>query len=440
MPAGDPVDMPNPFAVEPRRRGTSRHAFTSALKYLVLIAILLAVIVVVGTQSRRWLVYRFTSQWDTLETIQKQQRLVQLGDLGPIALPTLTRALADGDEEAARTAYEVLRIQQSSWSQLPRPQTQRRHRLLVESLEDVALQIPDDRTGWATALLQETVRASSGSDEASQRLHRDAEQTLRGFALTARPGPSVLSDEAFPTIVPERVVPRVEPLAYETDARLADRRLSEFAEETEVLDAATLPSVVPPATSAADESAEDTPMVLRSSSARLLPLPPGEQVVLRRIGESTSTDPHSQPSANEPATAEIRPVANLISSPLEAMTDRSVIHWLAAADPKLREQAKLELLRRGFSQREIEFAHRLASPQARARLDCIDLIARDQQLDPRPWLLMLLEDESREVRLRAISVLATMNDPAIRQQLRMHLVDQTDPVVAARLRRILDVR
>jgi hypothetical protein len=70
----------------------------------------------------------------------------------------------------------------------------------------------------------------------------------------------------------------------------------------------------------------------------------------------------------------------------------------------------------------------------------IDAIARSQSIDPRPWLLMMLEDESRDVKLRVVSVLATMNDPGVSQRLRMHLIDEHDPTVAARIRRVLNLR
>jgi hypothetical protein len=54
--------------------------------------------------------------------------------------------------------------------------------------------------------------------------------------------------------------------------------------------------------------------------------------------------------------------------------------------------------------------------------------------------LMLLEDQSREVRLRVVSILVTMDDPDITQRLRLHLVDERDPTVAFRIRRNLDIR
>jgi hypothetical protein len=73
-------------------------------------------------------------------------------------------------------------------------------------------------------------------------------------------------------------------------------------------------------------------------------------------------------------------------------------------------------------------------------MQLVDAISRSSAIDPRPWLLMMLDDESRDVKLRVISVLATMNDPGVSQRLKMHLVDERDPTVAARIRRVLDLR
>ena len=118
----------------------------------------------------------------------------------------------------------------------------------------------------------------------------------------------------------------------------------------------------------------------------------------------------------------------------------SIIHWLGSPHQALREKAKLELMRRGYDGGQISLATQIASGDVSTRKALVDAIARSDSLDPRPWLLFLLDDESREVKLRAISVLATMNDPAISAELRARLSDQGDPIVAARLRRVLDLR
>jgi len=72
-------------------------------------------------------------------------------------------------------------------------------------------------------------------------------------------------------------------------------------------------------------------------------------------------------------------------------------------------------------------------------LAVIERICHRPDTDPRPWLAMMLGDDHREVRLRVISKLATIPDPSIQASLRLHLASERDPVVAARLRRLLGI-
>jgi HEAT repeat protein len=73
-------------------------------------------------------------------------------------------------------------------------------------------------------------------------------------------------------------------------------------------------------------------------------------------------------------------------------------------------------------------------------MELIDALNGTGIIDPRPWLLLLLQDESRDVRLHTISILGSMDDPAIARRLQSHLADERDPTVAARIRRVLDLR
>ncbi len=71
------------------------------------------------------------------------------------------------------------------------------------------------------------------------------------------------------------------------------------------------------------------------------------------------------------------------------------------------------------------------------RLGLLESIAHRQDIDPRPWLLWLAEDSSREVRLRAVSALGTMNDAAVTKALRDRIPREHDATIAAKLNRIL---
>jgi hypothetical protein len=158
---------------------------------------------------------------------------------------------------------------------------------------------------------------------------------------------------------------------------------------------------------------------------------------------TVSTEASGQDSDGTEADAqatEIRQAAHLVDSPLQTYDDPSVMRWLVSDHATLREKAEAELSRRGYDQEALSIARQLAGADALGRMEMVETISRSDRVDPRPWLLMLLEDPSRDVRLRVISVMATMNDPAMTQRLRLQLVDERDPTVAARIRRVLKLR
>ncbi len=432
MRAGDPSDIPNPFSLEPRaRRRPSSQAVVSALKYFVLVGIGLSVCVVIGSQSQRWLANRLTRDYETLTPAQKKQRLLQISQLGISAIEPMVRSLADENTDVARAAYDLLRSAQNEWTVLQRDDLQQRHTAMVDALTAVAIQIPDDRTGWASGLLHQTILESvNRNDAASRTLYDDANAALALLTLSQRVGPSVLSDEPLDPLAPRRLNVRAEPLpvaAADSSASWTDWPPTRESLTTDST------SQQPSDDSASDSSelATESPSVYRSSSTQLQPVHPSETVVLREP---------QQPIETSYLTAEIRPVTSLVDSPMETLDDRSVIHWLGSPHQALRDKAKLELIRRGFDGNQITIATRIASADVPTRLELVEAIARTESIDPRPWLLMLLDDENRDVKLRAISVLATMDDPEVGRELRMRVVDQSDPIVAARLRRVLNLR
>ncbi|MCP4942105.1 MAG: hypothetical protein GY924_09035 [Planctomycetaceae bacterium] len=53
---------------------------------------------------------------------------------------------------------------------------------------------------------------------------------------------------------------------------------------------------------------------------------------------------------------------------------------------------------------------------------------------------MIRQDPDRDVRLRTVASLGSMDDPAIAGRLQTHLGDERDPAVASRIRRVLNLR
>lgn len=473
----------NPFSLEQAtKRHSGRRSVMSLLKLLLLVAVCLAVTVVVGSQSRRLVLHFLTHDLDTLAGEQKQARLKQIADLDLLGIEPLALTLADQDVDVARTAFDLLRTVQTRWTILDRSQLRTRQAALVDGIRMVAVALPDDRTGWGTSLLQPTIEATVDSrDQASRLLYEDAVRTMEMLSLTDRAGPSILNNDRLVPVSTRPMIVRSRPLPVTASGSVDEwtdwppPRDEPPAEERLIVETEYKPqprtSATPieiaaayPIEDSLPESNAETvlggqvdmiateqlpptdhgPTLYKSRGAvALQPLRPGETVLLRDINDRDFTTQPEQISEIREADQDnlnIRPVAHLVDSPLETFDDKSVMYWLASPDPVFRNKARLELTGRGYGDSQIELATQIVTGDSQTRRALVDKIARSQDLDPRPWLLMMLDDRSREVRLRVVSVLATLNDRAITQRLRMHLMDERDPTVAARIRRLLDVR
>ena len=87
------------------------------------------------------------------------------------------------------------------------------------------------------------------------------------------------------------------------------------------------------------------------------------------------------------------------------------MHELNDADPEVAERATQELSSRGFTEAHLRLARQLTSPDPSHRAQLAAQLPGAAGIDARLWLTWLLRDEATEVRLSALSVLATSTDP-----------------------------
>jgi HEAT repeat protein len=79
-------------------------------------------------------------------------------------------------------------------------------------------------------------------------------------------------------------------------------------------------------------------------------------------------------------------------------------------------------------------ARKFADPDPAVRRELVvKILARQEVVDGRPWLLRLLGDRDRTVRLAAASVLATSSDPVLKKELRKRAIGEGDVEVRALL-------
>jgi hypothetical protein len=119
------------------------------------------------------------------------------------------------------------------------------------------------------------------------------------------------------------------------------------------------------------------------------------------------------------------------------LADRLVMERLQAEDPRIVQAATTELQRRGFQSRDVELARRLVDPDSQVRLELVDALPQVPGIDTRRWLLWLCRDRDPLVRKAAVTVVATANDPSIRDALQELEKVESDPGVLRLVRSVL---
>ncbi len=103
--------------------------------------------------------------------------------------------------------------------------------------------------------------------------------------------------------------------------------------------------------------------------------------------------------------------------------------WADGGDQQT--EARRELLRRGFSEVDLELARRLFSPDAEARKQLARELPKLSSVDAAQWLWWLALDPQPEVRVVAVSMLATTGDPTLLDRVENLARNDHDPQVQA---------
>ncbi|MGV3483553.1 MAG: HEAT repeat domain-containing protein [Planctomycetaceae bacterium] len=415
-----PHTLENPFAVKQRRQLTP---LLSGLKGLAMIAALFAVLVIAQAQSRRWLLERWVTGLAELPVAEQVQRVLQIDALGDIATETIARRLAAPESTVAATAYDLLREHQNDWSTRDSDDLGRAHQNMIRGIEAVADELQGDRARWAVELLNQSLLECVDRDV--RELDEAYQAATRVLAvLVPAPAESALASDATNSPLPLTPAathrPRLVPMAA---------RLQQVA-------------------TTADAAGSNS---IAEADPALVPLAAENETHIALAAQPRITDVSTQASAPEfqqpvPAVAQavagssVQPVRHLTESSLQTFEIKSVIGLLGTQQAEVRDRAVEELVRRGLSNEEIRVANQLASPTVEVRLGLLESIIHRTDLDPRPWLLWLAEDQNREVRMRAISTLATMNDASVKQALQKRLQSEHDSAVAAHIRRAIESR
>jgi hypothetical protein len=166
---------------------------------------------------------------------------------------------------------------------------------------------------------------------------------------------------------------------------------------------ANQPATNQPATNQAAahiEVAEDTPGLM-PSVANALPIQKAKSAEYVEVATQSAAHPTG------------KPLAKAAAEKMKADDVLDVMRRLRSDEAEQRAEARRELVRRGFSEVDMELARQLFSPDAETRKQLARAVPRLASVDAAQWLMWLAQDPQPEVRLVAVSLLATTGDPGL---------------------------
>jgi hypothetical protein len=136
----------------------------------------------------------------------------------------------------------------------------------------------------------------------------------------------------------------------------------------------------------------------------------GLQTDRKSIKENSSDDPAPiRPTSHFGTRSDIR----LPDDSLAGKEAVELLRELNSADESESDKSEAELIRRGFIGKQLDLARKLYDPDPAVRKKLVEELPNAQGVDSVPWLLELCRDAEAEVRLAAITLLATSSDPAV---------------------------
>ena len=127
-------------------------------------------------------------------------------------------------------------------------------------------------------------------------------------------------------------------------------------------------------------------------------------------------------------------------SELSRAKTADLLRHLKSGDGPTAAAAKNELQCRGFKDHHFRIAERLFDPDPAVRMAMARRLPGIPRLNPQPWLLVLAGDTDSDVRLTAITLLATAADPAVLAEVESLARRDGDSRIQLQAKRIADSR
>jgi hypothetical protein len=160
--------------------------------------------------------------------------------------------------------------------------------------------------------------------------------------------------------------------------------------------------------------------VFRMVPARPIITPPGEDL-------PPAAAPMPEPPAKDSEAA---------NSPLASIESRELLRRWVRAEGSTIYPLEQELTRRGFGRLSERLVQQLFSASPEDRLTLANSVLTEPGVDARPWLILLSEDSHADVRLAAVSIMATSNEAALVKQAWQVAIRDRDPRIAGLVERL----
>jgi hypothetical protein len=400
---------------------------------LLLLAVALGLI---GAATAGWfptdrvLVWHWRARLVTADDQQAAHYVEQIAARGECGLEALTALLGSARTSVAEAARQAIHREISTWSGLESAQRRQRAVRLAEALAAHMEQYPPTArrvaSGFAVQFMHEPC---CGRGEPCPELVAACEKILRASIverhqamLARRAGGDKAesrerdrlgadNDLALPLRIkaaPGGGLPLGAVPGHSTTDRSNDHAPGDV-----------VPGPESGAQAASDEPARLSPEAAANSAAQALP-PAEERMPLRQ--------PEQAHSSREPPPG---------ADPTDTLR---WMHALHSDDLALRIRAEEELGRQGFEALQIELARQLTDPDPRVRRELAESLPAMPGIDAHVWLVWLSRDEHPDVRLAAMTVMATTADPNVLRRLEQMARTDPDPRVQRQGEKLLGLR
>ncbi|MEA1950822.1 MAG: HEAT repeat domain-containing protein [Planctomycetota bacterium] len=424
-------------------------------KRLILFLALAAVAVVGAVYSARpvcdWLLAQYYRQ--RLEMVEgREARVVlsQAADLDEAGMGVLVAGLGSSNESVSRAAVVVIRARMEDWkSRRPRYSSPLLGRLAIELAESAGhfdAEAGAEAASFAEKILarrldryavdrcrvisacQKVIRAAEPNAAprpspdvadldiefhepalARSTAREHSQKTALPLAqLAALPGGG-LPKTSQPVLEGGRLDEQIERLTNRFDPRdlgeslAADRTPAKTSPENEPR-WFNLPTVARQLDARQLGTGRDTQRTFNPSSPGLQL--PDDHIAAADERQGTTPRPHPAVSSDMSKTPQL---AKRLSQ--EKTVD--LLHRLHGGDSQMSSAARNELRLRGFTDVHFRVADELFDPDPAVRRRLARRLPGVPGLNPQPWLLELARDTNSDVRLTALTLLATAADPAV---------------------------